>query len=332
MYERFTGQARQAMQLARREAQRFQHDYLGTEHVLLGVLREGSGVAGLLGLFHLDPDKLYRDLATALPSGSDPPDWEQLPLTPRAKRVLEYADEEARGLGHEYVGPEHLLLGLLREEDSEAARFLQDRGLNSRDLARELAKLPAPENRDLMLQAQPRSGPPVPPDPSVRDLEAIVSEAVLPAEACLTDAEGAAPGPTHTSLPVPSVRWDAGDPVFARLVERQLRVIQFLLGALGGTLAGALSFGYAGAAIGFFVGLATAGMRDSLLGGLVGLLLGMIAGLVWTHPRSIGGFLGSLVGVLVGACLGDWRRFSAAWVNAERKPPGQKEQGSEGKD
>jgi hypothetical protein len=100
-------------------------------------------------------------------------------------------------------------------------------------------------------------------------------------------------------------------------VERQLRATQFLLGALAGTVAGAISFGYPGAAAGFFAGLGVAAVGDSVLGGFVGLLLGVVAGLMWAHGRWTAAFLGGLIGVLVGVCLGDWRRFSGAWVNAE---------------
>src|SRR5262245_55702051 len=111
MYERFSGQARRAMQLARREAQRFRPDYLGSEHLLLGVLQETSEIARLLQPFNLNPETLYRAVEATVTPGSESPDWEQLPLTPRVKRALEYAEEEATGLNHPHVGPEHLLLG-----------------------------------------------------------------------------------------------------------------------------------------------------------------------------------------------------------------------------
>ena len=117
MYERFTDRARKVMQLANQEAQRFNHEYIGTEHILLGLVKEGSGVAANV-LKNLDVDlrKIRLEVEKLLQSGPDMVTMSRLPQTPRAKKVIEYAMEEARNLGHNYVGTEHILLGLLREE------------------------------------------------------------------------------------------------------------------------------------------------------------------------------------------------------------------------
>src|SRR5258708_5840180 len=118
MYERFTDRARKVMQLANQEAQRFNHEYIGTEHILLGLVKEGSGVAANV-LKNLDVDlrKIRLEVEKIVQSGPDMVTMGKLPQTPRAKKVIEYSMEEARNLNHNYVGTEHILLGLLREED-----------------------------------------------------------------------------------------------------------------------------------------------------------------------------------------------------------------------
>src|ERR1700755_1818199 len=134
MYERFTDRARKVMQLANQEAQRFNHEYVGTEHVLLGLVKEGSGVAANV-LKNLDVDlrKIRVEVEKIVQSGPDMVTMGKLPQTPRAKKVIEYAIEEARNLNHNYVGTEHLLLGLLREQEGVAAQVLMNLGLKLED-------------------------------------------------------------------------------------------------------------------------------------------------------------------------------------------------------
>src|SRR5206468_3000998 len=122
MYERFTDRARRVMQLAKRDAQRFNHEYIGTEHILLGLVSEGSGVAAnVLKNLDIDLHKVHREVEKIVQHGPVRPVPGHLPQTPRAKKVIDYAITEARGLKHNYVGTEHLLLGLLREEEAVAA-------------------------------------------------------------------------------------------------------------------------------------------------------------------------------------------------------------------
>ena len=130
MYERFTDRARKVMQLANQEAQRFNHEYVGTEHVLLGMVKEGSGVAANV-LKNLDVDlrKIRVEVEKLVQTGPDMVTMGKLPQTPRAKKVIEYAIEEARNLNHNYVGTEHLLLGLLREQEGVAAHRLHSAGI-----------------------------------------------------------------------------------------------------------------------------------------------------------------------------------------------------------
>src|SRR5229473_2906672 len=113
MYERFTDRARKVMQLANQEAQRFNHEYIGTEHILLGLVKEGSGVAAnVLKNLDIDLRKIRLEVEKIVQSGPDMVTMGKLPQTPRAKKVIEYSIEEARNLNHNYVGEEVLnLLG-----------------------------------------------------------------------------------------------------------------------------------------------------------------------------------------------------------------------------
>ncbi len=142
MYERFTDRARKVMQLANQEAQRFNHEYIGTEHILLGLIKEGSGVAANV-LKNLDVDlrKIRLEVEKLVQSGPDMVTMGKLPQTPRAKKVIEYAMEEARNLSHNYVGTEHILLGLLREQEGVAAQVLINLGLKLEDVREEVLNL-----------------------------------------------------------------------------------------------------------------------------------------------------------------------------------------------
>jgi ATP-dependent Clp protease ATP-binding subunit ClpC len=128
----FTERVRKVLQMAREEAQRLHHEYVGTEHILLGLIREGEGVAAaVLQNLNVDLDEIQQKIEETVKKGKAAqgagPD---LPYTSRAKKVLELAMSEARELNHSYVGTEHLLLGLLREEKGIAAQVLTDAGVN----------------------------------------------------------------------------------------------------------------------------------------------------------------------------------------------------------
>ena len=142
MYERFTDRARKVMQLANQEAQRFNHEYIGTEHILLGLIKEGSGVAANV-LKNLDVDlrKIRLEVEKLVQSGPDMVTMGKLPQTPRAKKVIEYSMEEARNLNHNYVGTEHILLGLLREQEGVAAQVLMNLGLKLEEVREEVLNL-----------------------------------------------------------------------------------------------------------------------------------------------------------------------------------------------
>lgn len=142
MFERFTDRARKVMALANQEAQRFNHEYIGTEHILLGLVKEGSGVAAnVLKNMDIDLKKLRLGIEKLVKSGPDMVTMGKLPQTPRAKKVIEHAIEEARALNHNYVGTEHILLGLLRETEGIAAQVLMNLGLKLEDVRQEVLNL-----------------------------------------------------------------------------------------------------------------------------------------------------------------------------------------------
>lgn len=142
MFDRFTDRARKVMALAREEARRFNHEYIGTEHILLGLVKEGSGVAAnVLQNLDIELKKIRLEIEKIVQGGSDLVSVGQLPFTPRVKKVLEYAMEEARALGHNYIGTEHLLLGLLKEQEGVAAQVLLNMGVKPAEVREEVIGL-----------------------------------------------------------------------------------------------------------------------------------------------------------------------------------------------
>jgi ATP-dependent Clp protease ATP-binding subunit ClpC len=142
MFDRFTDRARKVMGLARQEAQRFNHDYIGTEHILLGLVQEGSGVAAsVLKNLEIDLKKIRHEVEKLVNTGTTMVTMGQLPFTPRAKKVLELSLEEASNLGHTYIGTEHLLLGLIRENEGIAAQVLRNLKVKLEDVRDEVLEL-----------------------------------------------------------------------------------------------------------------------------------------------------------------------------------------------
>lgn len=148
MYERFTDRARTVMQLADREARRLNHEYIGTDHILLGLIAEEAGVAGaVLANLGIDLPKARRkveELVPPLPPGAQ---FGELPLTPRAAQAIAYSHEEAAKLSHNYVGTEHLILGLTRDADFVAAQALVGLGVALEDVREEVLSVLG-HNRD----------------------------------------------------------------------------------------------------------------------------------------------------------------------------------------
>ncbi|UCE79520.1 MAG: ATP-dependent Clp protease ATP-binding subunit [Nitrospiraceae bacterium] len=131
MFEKFTERGRKVIIFAKEEAEKRQNDYLGTEHLLLAILREDDGLpVAILKKMGLGIEELRMEVERNLPAGMNLLTFGDIPFTPRAKKVLELAVEEARLLGHNYIGSEHLLLGLVREDEGIAGKILRNLGAN----------------------------------------------------------------------------------------------------------------------------------------------------------------------------------------------------------
>ena len=142
MNDRFTERVKKVLFLARDEAGRLQHDYIGTEHFLLGIVREGEGIAAkVLQNLGLTAEQIQQAVEKMVAPSGGTLTIGEIPFTPRAKRVLELSVEEARLLGHNYIGTEHLLLGLIREGEGVAARVLIELGADRKRVREETLKL-----------------------------------------------------------------------------------------------------------------------------------------------------------------------------------------------
>ena len=142
MYERFTDRARKVFQLANQEAQRFNHEYIGTEHLLLGLCKEGSGVAAnVLKNLDIDLRKIRLEVEKLVTTGPNQVTMGKLPHSPRVKKVIEHTIQAARDLNNNYVGTEHLLLGLLAEPEGVAGQVLINLGLTLETVREEVLNL-----------------------------------------------------------------------------------------------------------------------------------------------------------------------------------------------
>ncbi|MCP4652781.1 MAG: ATP-dependent Clp protease ATP-binding subunit [Candidatus Omnitrophica bacterium] len=142
MFNRFTERARKILILAKEESRRFNHDYIGTEHILLGLIREGDGVAcAVLQNLGVEMERTRIEIEKLISPGTTTSVLGDIPFTPRAKKALELSAEEARTLGHNYIGTEHILLGLLREEDGIAFQVLFAMGTDLKKVRSEISAL-----------------------------------------------------------------------------------------------------------------------------------------------------------------------------------------------
>ena len=150
MFERFTERARQVVVLAQEEARTLKHNYIGTEHILLGLLREEEGLAArVLESLDITVERVRAQVVRIVGSGEEVTSG-QIPFTPRAKKVLELALREGLALGHNYIGTEHVLLGLVRENEGVAARILLEFDADADKVRDEIIR---------MLEGAPRPAP-----------------------------------------------------------------------------------------------------------------------------------------------------------------------------
>jgi ATP-dependent Clp protease ATP-binding subunit ClpC len=163
MFDKFTNRAKQVIKLAKKEAQRLNHNYLGTEHVLLGLLKLGQGIAvNVLRNFNLDYDTVRAEIERLVGFGPEIQVYGDPALTGKVKKVFEFANEEAASLNHNYVGTEHLLLALLRQTDGVAAQVLENLNINLKDIRKEVLKELETFNLQLPPMGTPGSAPPAP--------------------------------------------------------------------------------------------------------------------------------------------------------------------------
>ncbi len=156
MFDKFTNRAKQVIKLAKKEAQRLNHNYLGTEHVLLGLLKLGQGVAvNVLRNLNIDFETVRSEVEKLVGYGPEIQVYGDPALTGKVKKVFEYANEEAANLNHNYVGTEHLLLGLLRQTDGVAAQVLENLNVNLKEVRKEVLK----ELETFNLQLPPSNAP-----------------------------------------------------------------------------------------------------------------------------------------------------------------------------
>ena len=141
MFDKFTNRAKQVIKLAKKEAQRLNHNYLGTEHILLGLLKLGQGIAvNVLRNLNVDYDTVLSEVERLVGFGPEIQVYGDPALTGKVKKVFEYANEEAASLNHNYVGTEHLLLALLRQTDGVATQILENLSINLKEVRKEVLK------------------------------------------------------------------------------------------------------------------------------------------------------------------------------------------------
>jgi ATP-dependent Clp protease ATP-binding subunit ClpC len=142
VFERFTERAKQVVVLAQDEARALKHNYIGTEHILLGLLREEEGLAArVLESLDITVEEVRAQVARIIGPGDEPIVSGQIPFTPRAKKVLELSLREALSLKHNYIGTEHILLGLVRENEGVAARILVDFDADAETIRNEIMRV-----------------------------------------------------------------------------------------------------------------------------------------------------------------------------------------------
>jgi ATP-dependent Clp protease ATP-binding subunit ClpC len=155
MFERFTDRARRVVVLAQEEARMFNRDYVGTEHILLALIREEGGVAAqALGSLGITEEGARQQVEEIVGRDQPGPQREHLPMTPRAKKILQLSLREAIALGHGYIGTEHILLGLIREDDGIAIRVLNGLGVDPNRVRQQVVQLVSARR----IQQEPETG------------------------------------------------------------------------------------------------------------------------------------------------------------------------------
>ncbi len=177
MFDKFTNRAKQVIKLAKKEAQRLNHNYLGTEHVLLGLLKLGQGIAvNVLRNLNLDYETVRAEVERVVGFGPEIQVYGDPALTGKVKKAFEYANEEATILGHNYVGTEHLLLALLKQSDGVAAQIIENLNVSLKDIRKEVIKELETFNLQLPPMGMSSASPPSSPGPKAQEKTSSVSD------------------------------------------------------------------------------------------------------------------------------------------------------------
>jgi hypothetical protein len=308
VFDRFNGQARRAMLLAFREARRCQHDFLGTEHVLFGLLCDSAGpVVQLVRALGTPPEAVLGQVQELLLDDETTAALERFPLSPAVRRAFEVAGQEAQQLGQQLIGPEHLLLGLLSEQSSEAAIVLGGFGISAASARRQLTQMSPAEKVDHLVQPNGKSAAmtanPLLPEPDAAALATLVAAQVV------VDRMGSGGGEVATDVAAPT-RGELSRQM--RVIETQLRITQLALGSVLGFCVGCLMEDARHALLFAMAGFVLAALRSSWLGAMVGLIAGlMLSTLAPDFDDRFEGtrMLFALCGALAGSLLGNfWRR------------------------
>jgi hypothetical protein len=285
------------MQRAFREAKRWQHDFVGTEHLLYGLLCDADGPAVvLLRSLNAHPDLMLEKVELSLRRHEAGTAMEQFPLSPASKRVFRCAEEEAGQFYHQTIGPEHLLLGLLRENDCEAAQILSAHGVAWDATRRAVGRLAPDACQEAQFQGSESPRVLTGDNPSAEELERWIAPVMTHEDVSLDE---------QTGLLVPvGLREDPPSPW--EELEAQLRRTQILLGVVLGFAVGFWLGGWMMGSILALAGLGVASFRNSWVGIFIGVACGLfIVPLFRTELSTpvypillglLGGFLGSFLG------------------------------------
>jgi len=313
VFSRFTASARRVMQRAFREAKRWQHDFVGTEHLLYGLLCDSDGPAVmLLRLLNANPDLMLEKVELSLQRHEAGMAMEQFPLSPASKRVFGGAAQEAALFQHQMIGPEHLLLGLLRESDCEAAQILSAHGVAGNAARNAVAAIAPDTYREAQIQANESSRVILGENPSADELEGWIAPLTTHEELTLDESTG-----MLAPIGLPKSAQPPGQEL-----EAQLRRTQLLLGIVLGFALGFWLSGWIMGSVMAMAGLGIASFHNSRVGMLAGGACGLVIIPLFRTELStpLYPILACILGGFLGSFLGDAWRFDRI-LPVQQPPP-----------
>jgi hypothetical protein len=315
VFSRFTASARRVVQRAFREAKRQQNDFVGTEHLLYGLLCDADGPAvHLLRLLNVGPEVMLDKVELSLQRHDAARAMEQFPLSPASRRVFHSAFDEATALGHQLIGPEHLLLGIMGQAECEAAQILTGQGMSLGPLRAAVVHLPPDSFQESKIQQNPPPRFTIGDNPSAAELENWIEPPLTHADVSPAD------GPEWPGVAVASSPQDA---------EAQLRRTQYLLGGLLGFTFGYWLWGWPMGVLLAVTGMGVAGLRSSWVGITIGAGCGLFFTALFRGDHILAPVAMGLLGGFLGSFLGDAWGFRS--VRPE-EPPSERDPESSNRD